>query len=179
MSTRAKKWLIFGIVVVLVAGAVVVMNRISFLKAKIPDDAVLGNLDIALVQIEPTLIRSVMTDQIAKSTNIYVFRPDGGMSIGSLDLEDSGGFFIPEPGSVYFIKDNKLYCCDVVDKNWEVTDRETWQAFAVFELRDGVPYIDDNHKINDTSFTFIQHDSVHPWLDFISQVNQKIAEYQK
>ena len=175
MSTRARKWLIFGIVVVLIAGTIGVLNYINFQKNKIPDDAVLGGLDVAMLQIEPTLIRSVMTDYTAETTNIYIFRPDGGMSIGTLDLEETGGFFVPEPGSVYFIKDDKVYCCDVVDQNWNVTDRKTWQSFAVFELRDGVPYIDDNHKVNDTAYSFFYHEDFHTWEEFIAQVNQKIT----
>jgi hypothetical protein len=179
MSTRARKWLIFGIVVVVIAGAIGVMNYVKFLKYRVPDDAVLGNLDVAMIQIEPTVVLSTMTGQSTESTNLYIFRPDGGMSIASLDLDGSGGFYVPVPGSIYFIKDNKIYCCDIVDKNWKVTDRRTWQANEIFELRGTVPYISDNFKVNDTNYAFIQHETLTTWADLISQVNQKISEYQK
>ena len=179
MSARAKKWLVFGITVAVIAGVIGISDYIGFLKNTVPDDAVLGTLDVALVQIEPTLVLSQFTGQTTESTAIYVFRPDGGMSIGALDLEGSGGFYIPEPGSVYLIKDSKLYCCDVVDRNWKVTDRRTWRADAIFELHGQTPYISDNYKVYDHALPLIEHEDVVTWADFIAQVQQKIEEWKK
>ena len=179
MSSRTRKCLIIGIIVVVIVGSIAVLKVLDFQKNKLPEGGVLGNLDVAMVQIEPEIIHSMWSDGTAESTTIYIFRPDGGMSIGSLDIEGSGGFFIPNPGNVYFIKDDKIYCCSVIDKNWKVTDRKTWQVFAVFELRDGKPYIDDNYAVNAYSYPIVLHEDMITWDDFIAQVNQKIVEYEQ
>ncbi len=178
MSSRVKKWVIFFIFIIVGTLAAVVVKYLDLQKTEIPDGAALGNLDVAMAQIEPEIIRSLWNDQTAESTTIYIFRPDGGMSIGSLDLAVSGGFYIPEPGNVYFIKDDKIYCCSVVGKNWKVTDRKSWQAFAIFELRDGIPYIDDNYAVNFYDHPIIAHEDIITWNDLIAQVNEKIAAYE-
>ncbi|HOP11208.1 MAG TPA: hypothetical protein PK629_06940 [Oscillospiraceae bacterium] len=186
MSHRAKNWLIFGIIVAVFAGTIGVVKLIHFQKYKIPDDAVLGNLDVTLVQSEPDIIISIYSDETAESTTIYIFRPDGGLNIGSFNeaIDDAlypevtEGFSMNEPGSVYFIKDDKVYCCSAINRNWEITDRKTWQAFAIFELRDGIPYIDDNYIVYNNVYPIALSENRLTWNDFIAQVNEKIAEYE-
>ncbi|HNX14538.1 MAG TPA: hypothetical protein PK854_07860 [Oscillospiraceae bacterium] len=186
MSTRAKNWLTFGIIVAVIAAVYGVFELIHFQRYKIPEDAVLGNLNISMVQKEPEIIRSMFTDQIAESTTIYVFRPDGGLNIGSFNTAVDNalypgvkeGFSMNEPGSIYFIKDDKVYCCSVTDRNWKITDRKTWQAFAIFELRDGIPRIDDNYIMFDGAYPIILSETKLTWSGFIAQVHQKIAEYE-
>ena len=183
MSSRARKWLIFGIIVILFTGTVSIYKFVQFQKNKIPDDAVLGNLNVSLVQNEPEIIRSMWSDQTAESTTIYIFRPDGGLNIGSFNtaVDDplypgvTEGFSMNEPGSVYFINDNKVYCCSTINRHWEVTDRKTWQAFAIFELRDGIPYIDDNYVVYNNLYPIVLSETRLTWTDFIAQVHQKIA----
>jgi len=185
MSERARNWLIFGIIVAVIAVTIGIFKFTHYEKYKVPADAVLGNLDVAMVQSEPETIISMYTDETGESTTIYIFRPDGGLNIGSLNeaVDDplypdvTEGFSMNEPGCVYFIEGDKIYCCSVTNRNWEVTARWTWQAFAIYELRDGIPYIDDNYVVYDNTYPIILNEKYLTWSDFISQVNEKITEY--
>lgn len=186
MSTRARNWLTFGIVVAVIAAVIGVIELIRYQNYRIPDDAVLGNLDISMVQAKPEIIRSMFTDETAESTTIYVFRPDGGLNIGSFNtaIENAlypgveEGFSMNEPGCVYFIKDDKIYCFSTINRNWEITDCKTWRAFAIFELHDGIPYIDDNYVVYDNLYPIVLSEIRLTWTDYIAQVHQKITQYE-
>lgn len=151
------------------------------LSVSVPSGATLGGLSGGLVEKENRVTISVFqqgedgkAQQYTVPLKMYIFRPDGGLTVAVFD-EERSAFVTYEPCYVYFVKDDTIYVATTYQHDGQMKDIGQWKVIYKFKVVGGKPYIDDTYipVTGDEVISYTEDEMT--WAEFSSRISAQNA----